>query len=144
MLIELTGRYTGNLGTLVVHGPSGATLRTAAPVDNQGDGSTFSPTDLATAALATCMMTLMAIRARDQDIDLTGLTFAVQKHMADDPRRISGLPVIFQMPPGLSEEDRRLLEDAASGCPVCHSLNPKIERSVSFQYPDSPAQDTSR
>lgn len=144
MLIELTGRYTGNLGTMVVHGPSGATLRTAAPVDNQGDGSTFSPTDLVTAALATCMMTLMAIKARDQDIDLAGLTFAVQKHMADDPRRISGLPVVFQMPAGLSEEDRRQLEDAARGCPVCHSLNPRIERSLTFQYPDPPAKNISR
>jgi len=136
MIVEITGRYTGNLGTLMVHGPSGATLRTAAPVDNQGDGSTFSPTDLASAALASCMVTLMAIEARNLDIDLAGLTFRLEKHMASEPRRIERVPIRMEMPAGLDREQRRRLEDAARGCPVCHSLDSGVEKTVDFVYPD--------
>ena len=134
MIVEITGRYTGNLGTLMVHGPSGATLRTAAPVDNQGDGSTFSPTDLATAALASCMVTIMAIAAAG--INLEGLTFRAEKHMTSDPRRISRIPITIQMPGGLSKSERRMLEEAAGCCPVCHSLGSDLEKPVGFEYPD--------
>ncbi len=104
MIVEITGRYIGGLGTRMIHGPSGTSIRTAAPLDNHGDGSTFSPTDLAAAAFASCMVTIMAIEAREADIDLEGLTFSVQKHMAADPRRIASLPVLIHMPAGLSAE----------------------------------------
>ena len=136
MIVEITGRYTGNLGTTLTHGPSGVGLRTAAPLDNRGDGSSFSPTDLAAAALASCMVTVMAIAARDADIDLEGLTFSVEKHMAADPRRIARLPVTINMPAGLSAKDRERLEDAAHGCPMCSSLAAEMERPVRFLYPD--------
>jgi len=136
MIVEITGRYTGNLGTMMVHGPSGATLRTAAPLDNQGDGGTFSPTDLAAAALASCMVTIMSIAARDAGIDLEGLTFCVEKHMASNPRRIGRAPITIGMPTGLAEPDRQLLEEAARGCPVCRSLGSDVERPVRFEYPD--------
>ncbi|MDH3404504.1 MAG: OsmC family protein [Acidobacteriota bacterium] len=136
MIVEITGRYTGGLGTLMIHGPSGATIRTAAPLDNHGDGSTFSPTDLAAAAFASCMVTIMGIAARDADIDLEGLTFSVEKHMAASPRRIARLPVTINMPPGLAAEERDLLETAARGCPMCSSLAAELERPVRFAYPD--------
>lgn len=136
MIVELTGRYTGKLGTLMVHGPSGKALRTAAPVDNQGDGSSFSPTDLAAAALVSCMVTIMGIAARDADIDLEGLTFSVEKHMASEPRRIGRLPIKIRLPAGLTGEQRQLLEGAAADCPMCSSLSAAIERQVDFEYPD--------
>ena len=136
MIVEITGRYTGNLGTLIVHGPSGKALRTAAPVDNQGDGSSFSPTDLAAAALASCMVTIMGIAARDAEIELEGLEFTVEKHMASEPRRIGRLPIKIQMPTGLSPEEREMLERAAASCPMCSSLSQAIERSVEYVYPD--------
>jgi len=136
MIVEITGRYTGKLGTLMIHGPSGKALRTAAPVDNQGDGSSFSPTDLAAAALASCMVTIMGIAARDSDIDLEGLEFAVEKHMASEPRRIGRLPIKIQMPAGLGPDQRRMLEAAAASCPMCSSLSDAVDRSVEFSYPD--------
>lgn len=136
MAVEITGRYTGKLGTEAVHGPSGKSLPTAAPVDNQGDGSSFSPTDLVATALATCMVTTMAIVALRDGVDLSAVTFRVEKQMADNPRRIASLPVVIHMPAGLSPERRAKLERAAHTCPVHRSLAPEVQKDVSFVYPD--------
>ena len=134
MAVTMTGAYVGDLKTEIEHGPSGTRLKTAAPLDNQGDGSSFSPTDLVGAALASCMLTTMAIVARRHDIDLTGSTFVVEKHMRDDPRRIDRLPVVLHLPAGLSAEHRRLMERTAHACPVHRSLLPEIEKSIDFVY----------
>ena len=136
MGVEIQGSYTGNLKVRLEHGPSGAVIHTAAPLDNNGDGSSFSPTDLVAAALASCMVTILAIVGEREGIPLGGLAFRVEKHMQSDPRRTGALPVTLQMPPGLSPGQRRTLEQAALGCPVCRSLLPELERSVDFSYPD--------
>jgi uncharacterized OsmC-like protein len=134
--VEITGRYVRPLRTELVHGPSGTTLRTAAPADNQGDGSSFSPTDLFATSLAACMVTTMAIVAERDGIDLSGLTFRVVKHMKADPRRLGALPVEIRMPAGIAAQDRTKLERAAHTCPVHRSLGPDVEPSVQFIYPD--------
>jgi uncharacterized OsmC-like protein len=134
--VEITGRYVRPLKTELVHEPSGTRLRTAAPVDNQGDGSSFSPTDLFAASLAACMVTTMAILAERDGIDLSGLTFRVSKHMKSDPRRLGALPVEIRMPAGISPSDRPKLERAAHTCPVKRSLGPDVEPSAVFIYPD--------
>ena len=136
MAVEITGRYAGKLATELTHGPSGVVLRTAAPVDNQGDGSSFSPTDMVAAALASCMVTTMAIVAERDGIDLTGLTFRVVKNMKAEPRRLGALPVEIRMPAGIATRDRPELERAAHTCPVHRSLGPDVEPSVEFIYPD--------
>jgi putative redox protein len=132
--VEITGRYTGQLKTELTHGPSGVVLRTAAPVDNQGDGSSFSPTDLAAAALASCMVTTLAIVAERDGIDLSGVSCRVEKHMASEPRRIASLPVTIHLPAGLPAAEREKLERAAHTCPVHRSLLPEIEKDVRFVY----------
>jgi len=139
MAVEITGKYIGNLKTELAHGPSGTMIRTAAPVDNQGDGSSFSPTDLAAASLGACMLTLIAIVGERDGIDLTDLSFRLEKHMASNPRRISAIPVTVQMPPGLTPEQRKKLENAALTCPVHKSLSPEIDKPVEFVYADAPA-----
>ena len=136
MAVEITGKYVGNLKTELTHGPSGAVLRTAAPVDNNGDGSSFSPTDLVATALAACMVTLISIVGEREGIDLTGLSVHVEKHMASNPRRIGNLPSRITMPAGLTPDQRKKLENAALTCPVHKSLHPDIEREVVFEYPD--------
>lgn len=136
MAVEITGKYVGKLTTEMTHGPSGAVLRTVPPVDNQGDGSSFSPTDLVATALAACMMTLISIVGERDGIDLTGLSVHVEKHMASNPRRIGGLPSRITMPAGLTPAQRKKLENAALTCPVHESLRPDIEREVVFEYPD--------
>jgi putative redox protein len=134
MAVEITGRYTGGLKVEMRHGPSGAEIRTAAPVDNAGDGSSFSPTDLLAAALGSCMVTLMAIAARREGIPFEGAEFVLEKHMRAGPRRVDAIPVRIRMPPGLSEAQRKVLEHAALTCPVHLSLLPEIRREVEFEY----------
>ncbi len=107
MAVEMTGRYIGNLKVELTHGPSGTQIKTAAPVDNQGDGGCFSPTDLASVALGTCMVTVMAIVAERDGIDMSSVSFQLEKHMSASPRRISRIPVTIQMPKGLTPDQRR-------------------------------------
>lgn len=136
MAVEITGKYLGNLKMELTHAPSGAKLNTAAPVDNKGDGSSFSPTDLVAAALGSCMVTTMAIVAERDGIAAEEFTFRVEKHMADDPRRIGALPVEIHMPKGLSPDQRTKLERAAHHCPVHRTLLPEVDKTVTFVYPD--------
>jgi putative redox protein len=137
MAVDFTGRYLGDLKAEVTHGPSGAKVVTVPPVDNQGDGSSFSPTDLVAAALGTCMLSLISIVGTRDGLDLSGLTFRAEKHMSPDtPRRIVRIPVTIQMPHGLPPEQRRKLERAALTCPVSQSLHPDLEKVVTFIYED--------
>lgn len=136
MAVEITGRYLGGLKVELKHGPSGAVIHTAAPVDNNGDGSSFSPTDMVAAALASCMVTIMGIIAERDGIDLTGLTFSLEKHMNSDPRRIGRVPVRIAMPTGLVDRQRKKLESGALTCPVHRSLLEEIDKPVEFVYPD--------
>ncbi len=138
MAVEITGKYIGNLKTELTHGPSGTVIRTAAPVDNNGDGSSFSPTDLAATALGACMMTLIAIVGERDGLDLSDLSFRLEKHMAANPRRIGAIPVTIQMPAGLTPDQKKKLENAALTCPVHKSLSEGVEMPVEFVYADAP------
>ncbi len=131
----MSGRYAGGLKVQLTHGPSGATLTTAAPVDNNGDGSSFSPTDLVAAALGACMLTIVAMVAERDGIDTSALAFEAEKNMQSSPRRIASVPIVLHMPGGLSPAQRDKLERAALTCPVHHSLLPEIEKAVRFVYP---------
>lgn len=135
MAVAIEGRDLGRLRTELTHGPSGTVIRTAAPVDNAGDGSSFSPTDLVAAALGSCMLTTMGIFAAREGIPFAGATFMLEKHMRSEPRRIARLPVVVRMPTGLTEAQRQRLEEVALGCPVFETLRPEIEKEVRFVYP---------
>jgi uncharacterized OsmC-like protein len=121
--------YTGDLRTRATHLASGQTLITDAPLDNQGRGEAFSPTDLCATSLAACILTIMGIRARDAGIDMTGTTIRVNKIMsAEPPRRIARIELIMTMPAlPYSPEEKRILEEATSSCPVCRSLSEALE-----------------
>jgi uncharacterized OsmC-like protein len=134
-MIEIHIDYQGDLRTHAVHGPSQTELITDAPVDNQGRGESFSPTDLVATALGTCMATIMGIVAKRKGIDLRGMIIRVEKHMsADLPRRIVRLPVTVEVPLPADHPDRALLEASALGCPVFHSLHPDIDKPVTFAW----------
>lgn len=126
--------YNGNLRTTCVHIRSGNQYITDAPVDNNGKGEAFSPTDTVATGLANCMMTMMGIKARDLGVDLTGSTAEVTKHMATSPRRISKIGVKFEMPKDVSEKDKKILMHTANTCPVHYSLHPDIERIIDFHW----------
>lgn len=125
--------YLGGLRTECKHLLSGQKIITDAPPDNQGKGEAFSPTDLTATSLATCILTTMAIRARD--LDITGARAEVTKIMASDPRRISRIEVKITMPKnGFSDKDKKVLEGIARTCPVAFSLSEKIEQVIDFEW----------
>ena len=125
--------YLGDLRTTSVHLQSGSQILSDAPVDNQGKGEAFSPTDNVANALATCMFTIMGIKARDMQIDLNGATADVTKHMKSDPRMIQKVEVVFSLP-ALDEKSRTILERSALTCPVYLSLHPDIVKDVRFNW----------
>lgn len=127
-MVEMKLVYEGGLRANAVHGPSGAQLETDAPVDNQGKGEAFSPTDLLGASLASCMLTTMAIVAEREGWRIEGARARVEKHMALEPRRRVGrLVVELAMPEGVPEGAYARLESAARGCPVAASLHAATE-----------------
>lgn len=137
MAVEIQIDYVGGLRCTSRHEPSGTTLSTDAPKDNEGRGESFSPTDLVATSLATCMLTTMGIVARKKGWKFEGARARVEKHMVADPlRRIARLPVRIELPAGLPPEARPVLEKTALTCPVHLSVNPAIERPVTFVYPD--------
>ena len=126
--------YEGNLRCNAQHVQSGTIVETDAPTDNRGKGERFSPTDLVCTALATCMATTMAIRAKDMNIELSGLTVNVQKNMQNDPRRISKIDVKVLFPPSLAldEKDRTILQWTGDNCPVVKSLHPDLVLNIEY------------
>ena len=130
-----TGKYIGELRTELEHLASWQSFITDAPVDNNGKGEAFSPTDTVCAALSSCMMTLMGIYATRESIDLKGLASTITKHMASDPRRISKIEIDFVWPnPKANEQQIELLKKYALTCPVAKSLHPEIEQVITFNF----------
>ncbi|RZJ69770.1 OsmC family protein [Flavobacterium sp.] len=126
--------YLGDLRTSSVHIQSGSEIISDAPVDNNGKGEAFSPTDTVANALASCMLTVMGIKARTMEVDFTGAKAAVTKHMQAEPRRISKIEVHFDMGISPDEKTRTILERTAMTCPVYLSLHPDIEKVVTFTW----------
>ena len=126
--------YTGSLRTQCTHLRSGSEFITDAPVDNNGLGEAFSPTDTVATALASCMLTMMGIKSRQLDAELTGSYAEITKHMAAEPRRISKIELTLHLPSVTSENERKILEHAANTCPVMYSIHPDIEKDIDYQW----------
>lgn len=126
--------YNGALRTSCVHIKSGNSFVTDAPTDNNGLGQAFSPTDTVATGLASCMLTMMGIKAQDLEIDLKHTTAEVTKHMATTPRRISKVEVVFNLPADITEKNRKILIHTANTCPVHFSLHPDIEKEITFHW----------
>ena len=134
-MVQIDITYQGGLRCEAVHGPSGAKLVTDAPVDNQGKGESFSPTDLVATGLGVCIPTIMGIVAEREKIDLTGIRITVQKEMsAEPPRRIAKLATRIVMPRALDEKQKAKLERAAHTCPVHQTLHGNVEMPIEFVY----------
>ena len=134
MSIKISGRYLGKKRSELTHGPTGSKIIVDAPKDNNGEGSTFSPTDLVASALAACMMTVIAIVAERDGIDLSGMHVDVEKHMTAAPRRIESLPVNLHLPTTLTSDQRLKLENTAKTCPVHRSLHADVKIEINFFY----------
>ena len=126
--------YLGDLRTSSIHLQSGTEILSDAPLDNNGKGEAFSPTDTVANALATCMMTIMGIKSRDIDVDLKGSTAEVIKIMNAEPRRIGAIEIVFEMFGTADVKSKTMLERAAMTCPVFLSLHPEIDKRITFNW----------
>ncbi|OIV41415.1 OsmC family protein [Flavobacterium johnsoniae] len=126
--------YLGDLRTKSIHVQSGSEIISDAPLDNNGKGEAFSPTDTVANALASCMMTIMGIKARDLNVDLVDSTAEVTKIMNAEPRRIGAIEIVFDMKSNADEKSKTILERAAMTCPVFLSLSSEIEKNVTFNW----------
>ncbi len=126
--------YLGGLRTEATHVQSGTKIITDAPVDNQGKGEAFSPTDLLSASLASCMLTIMGIKARAHNIDIDNTKCSVTKIMAADPRRVAEIVISFKFPKQYTEQEQSVLERAALTCPVYYSVHEDLKKTVDFGW----------
>lgn len=126
--------YKGNLRTVSQHIKSGNEFITDAPTDNNGKGEAFSPTDTVATGLASCMLTVMGIKAGQMDVNMEGTTAEVTKTMASNPRRISKIEVKISLPFEADNKTKKILENTANTCPVHYSLHPDIEKIVEFDW----------
>ena len=126
--------YKNNLRTESEHLASGQKIITDAPVDNNGKGEAFSPTDLIATALGSCMITIMGIVAEKNGLDISGACASVKKVMGTNPRMISDVIIEIKMNKLLNEKDRKRLEKAALACPVHKSLHPDMNKKIKFIY----------
>ncbi len=132
-MVKINSTYEGDLHCLATHEPTGNTIITDAPPDNQGKGETFSPTDLVATALGTCYLTIMGIAAKGRNIDMKGTVCNVEKHMTSDlPRKIAKLAVEVIFPKDIPPEKSKILQEAIKTCPVSRSLHPDVKIEVNF------------
>ena len=130
-----TVTYLGDLRTNATHLASKSDFITDAPIDNQGKGEAFSPTDTVATALASCLLTIMGIKRDNLQIDLTGTTAAVTKVMGVEPRRIIEVKIDVTFLKGFDSKTQNLLEHAALTCPVANSLHPDLIQNITFNWP---------
>lgn len=129
-------KYLGNLRTEATHLRSGNVIYTDAPVDNEGKGEAFSPTDLAATSLGSCILTIMGIAARNHQINIESTEVDIEKVMVSHPRRIAKIGINIIMPKrSFSEKEKKILEKAAHHCPVALSLSPDTEEVITFHWP---------
>ena len=126
--------YQGDLRTVSTHISSNESIISDAPIDNNGKGAAFSPTDMVANALASCMFTVMAIKAESMNVNFVGSTAHVTKIMGIDPRRIIEVQILFFMKGMFDTKTKIILENTAMNCPVLHSLNPEIKKNIHFNW----------
>lgn len=126
--------YNGELRTTCEHIRSGDTFMTDAPLDNNGLGQAFSPTDTVATGLGSCMITVMGLKAQSLGVDLTNSSVEITKGMASNPRRIARIEAKLSLPSDVSKKHRKILQNTANTCPVHYSLHPDIEKIITFSW----------
>lgn len=135
MMITSKVHYQGELRATCTHVRSNQSIITDAPVDNHGKGEAFSPTDLLATSLATCALTTVAIHGKAKNINIDGATAEIVKHMASDPRRVSQIDVVLQMPhKNFSDEEKAWIKKIVETCPVAKSLHPDLVQAIEIKW----------
>jgi uncharacterized OsmC-like protein len=126
--------YLGELRTSSIHIQSGSEIISDAPIDNNGKGAAFSPTDTVANGLGSCMFTVMGIKAAEMNLDFSNSTAEITKVMAAEPRRISEIHIVFNITAEADDKTKTILERTAMTCPVYYSLHPDIKKVITFNW----------
>jgi uncharacterized OsmC-like protein len=126
--------YLGELRTSSIHIQSGSEIISDAPIDNNGKGAAFSPTDTVANGLGSCMFTVMGIKAAEMNVNLSNSTAEITKIMAAEPRRISEIHIVFNITAELDAKTKTILERTAMTCPVYYSLHPDVKKVITFNW----------
>jgi uncharacterized OsmC-like protein len=128
-------KYLGDLRTEIIHLRSGSVITTDAPIDNQGKGENFSPTDMVASALGSCIFTIMGIAAREHSFSIDGSTCKITKIMNDSPRKIGEIKIEFDFTGNkYTEKQKKILEYCVKTCPVALSLNDLVVQNVTLNF----------
>nr|WP_299200847.1 OsmC family protein [uncultured Brumimicrobium sp.] len=131
----ISSSYLGDLRISSTHLKSGNTLETDAPVDNNGKGTRFSPTDLLAAAYLNCMITIIGIYCEQNGLTFEKCEGDVEKVMIDNPRRVGKLNISLDLSSNdWNDKEKRRVQNAAKNCPVAKSVAPEIEVNIEFIY----------
>lgn len=132
---KISSSYLGDLRISTLHQKSGTKIETDAPVDNNGKGTRFSPTDLLAAGYLNCMITIIGIYCDQNGLNFAGCEGEVEKVMTDSPRRVGGLNIVLDLTSNdWNDKERRRIENAAKNCPVAKSVSPEIKINIEFNY----------
>ncbi len=131
---EMEVNYLGHKRCELTHKSSGTKIITDAPTDNFGKGESFSPTDLMSASLGACMLTIMGIQLEPLNILIQGSSCKIKKQMSTNPRRVNQIDVYLKMSSLIKLEDRPKVEEIARTCPVQMSINPEIKINLQIEY----------
>lgn len=126
--------YLGELRTSSIHIQSGSEIISDAPIDNNGKGAAFSPTDTVANGLGSCMFTVMGIKAAEMNLNFSNSTAEITKVMAAEPRRISEIHIVFNITAEADDKTKTILERTAMTCPVYYSLHPDIKKVITFNW----------
>ena len=135
-MTKMRTQYLGNLRTEIEHIQSGNKIITDAPLDNNGKGEFFSPTDMFASSLGSCMLTIIGIAANTHGFSIDGTTLEIEKIMAANPRRVAEIKIDVHFPKGANYTDKqkRIIEAAAKTCPVANSLHPDVIKNITYIY----------
>ena len=127
--------YLGDLNCEAIHLQSGSLIKTEAPLDHCGKGESFSPTDLLATSLGTCLLTIMAIKAKSKGFDLEGIYLNIEKLMTQsNERKIKELKIDIFIPENTSNGTIDFLKKASEDCPVTRNLSQEIDIKISWHH----------
>ena len=134
-MAKISVDYEGELRTKSTHLQSGTTLLTDAPLDNNGKGASFSPTDLLATAYTSCMLTIIGIYCQNNKLTFQHGGGSVEKIMTDKPRRVECLKIKMDLSGNnWDSKTRKKIEVAALNCPVAKSVSTEIKIDIQFTY----------
>ena len=135
-MTKMRTQYLGNLRTEIEHIQSGNKIITDAPLGNNGKGEYFSPTDMFSSSLGSCMLTIIGIAANTHGFSIDGTTLEIEKIMAANPRRVAEIKIDVHFPKdaNYTDKQKRIIEAAAKTCPVANSLHPDVIKNINYIY----------